>query len=517
MTRLVRSLAAAVLPIIAVASCRDGDVSRASVAEASARVALAAAAITGQEAQLANEVTSPSYMGFDTGQYPGDAAMRAWRSGNSPYKWTGYYLPEPLPSGRRLVGQARDAHRHGLWARRHLRRPADVGTEARRAARAARQGGEEGHVVRRQGKEAPQGDAHGHEDGAAQGAAAAAGRDVHSDFVSGARGMREGVDAAERTAREGFPRGTTVFLDIERMDVLHQAMRDYYSAWVRAVLDDGRYVPGIYVHTHNANTVYNDVKSVYQSNGIDARATVLDRQVARLRRHQAPARDRPQLRRRVAGNPRRDADVERARDPDRRERRGAAVAVIGGCFGGGGIPRSGITTTADCGTSYLVPRLAYGPPEAGARLASGYRRSQRDCVYPGLRGVPRRELAPNSGRCYANPNTRYVVRSTGSGSSGSSNLLQSLDRLHRSLRRERPLGHRLHELVVAMIEIVAEVELSVAHVGRAVRDVDRDLLRQLDRLVVACPAASPARRASRPSRAPTARAPPASRRGCSRG
>ena len=91
-----------------------------------------------------------------------------------------------------------------------------------------------------------------------------------ADFVSGARGMREGVDAAQTTAREGFPRGTTVFLDLERMDVLYQPMRDYYSAWVRAVLDDGRFVPGIYVHTYNANTVYNDVKAVYTSVGLES-------------------------------------------------------------------------------------------------------------------------------------------------------------------------------------------------------------------------------------------------------
>jgi hypothetical protein len=95
-----------------------------------------------------------------------------------------------------------------------------------------------------------------------------AGATCNADFVSGARGMREGVDAAQTTAREGFPRGTTIFLDLERMDVLHQPMRDYYSAWVRAVLDDGRYVPGIYVHTYNANTVYNDVKAVYTSVGL---------------------------------------------------------------------------------------------------------------------------------------------------------------------------------------------------------------------------------------------------------
>ena len=84
--------------LVGAAACGDGG-TRASVADASARVAIAAATITGQEAILANEVVGPSYLGFDTGTYPGDKAMRAWRTGNSPYSWTGYYLAEPLPSG----------------------------------------------------------------------------------------------------------------------------------------------------------------------------------------------------------------------------------------------------------------------------------------------------------------------------------------------------------------------------------------------------------------------------------
>jgi len=75
-------------------ACGDGG-TRTSVADASARVAIAAAAISGQEAILANEVVGPSYLGFDTGTYPGDKAMRAWRSGNSPYSWAGYYLQSP--------------------------------------------------------------------------------------------------------------------------------------------------------------------------------------------------------------------------------------------------------------------------------------------------------------------------------------------------------------------------------------------------------------------------------------
>src|SRR5512133_1012741 len=95
MIRVARSLTAALLPLAAVVSCRDAGSARERVANASARVALAAATLSGQEAQLANEVTHPTYMGFDTGAYPGDDAMRAWRTGNSPYKWTGYYLPSP--------------------------------------------------------------------------------------------------------------------------------------------------------------------------------------------------------------------------------------------------------------------------------------------------------------------------------------------------------------------------------------------------------------------------------------
>src|SRR6185436_13985692 len=35
-----------------------------------------------------------AFAGFDTGLYPGDDALRAWRQ-SSPYLWVGYYLPAP--------------------------------------------------------------------------------------------------------------------------------------------------------------------------------------------------------------------------------------------------------------------------------------------------------------------------------------------------------------------------------------------------------------------------------------
>ena len=251
-----------------VAACGDGA-TRASVADASARVAIAAATISGQEAILANEVVRPSYLGFDTGTYPGDKAMRAWRTGNSPYAWSGYYLKSPCHQDEGWMGKRETLTDMGYglavlyvgqqtWGRRpgapHVERVKVSKRVTSYVGRGKNRRKVRRTVTRTVLRKAPP---------------PPPGATCSADFVGGARGMREGVDAAQTTAREGFPRGTTVFLDLERMDILHKPMRDYYSAWVRAVLDDGRYVPGIYVHTHNANAVYNDVKAVYASVGVE--------------------------------------------------------------------------------------------------------------------------------------------------------------------------------------------------------------------------------------------------------
>ena len=269
MGRCRRALLVGVGMVVGAVACGDGG-TRASVADASARVAIAAATITGQEAILANEVVGPSYLGFDTGTYPGDKAMRAWRSGNSPYSWAGYYLQSPSHQDDCWMGkrQTLDDMGYGLavlyvgqqtWGRRpgapHFERVKVSKRVTTYVGRGKSRRKVKRTVTRTVLRKAPP---------------PPPGATCNADFVSGARGMREGVDAAQTTAREGFPRGTTIFLDLERMDVLYQPMRDYYSAWVRAVLDDGRYVPGIYVHTYNANTVYNDVKAVYTSVGLES-------------------------------------------------------------------------------------------------------------------------------------------------------------------------------------------------------------------------------------------------------
>src|SRR5262245_10477940 len=59
--------------------------------EATARFAQAAAAVTGQRAQLADEFEQGRHVGFDTQTYPGLKIMKIWKeTPGSPYKWVGF-------------------------------------------------------------------------------------------------------------------------------------------------------------------------------------------------------------------------------------------------------------------------------------------------------------------------------------------------------------------------------------------------------------------------------------------
>ena len=51
------------------------------------------------------------------------------------------------------------------------------------------------------------------------------------------------------------------------METMPSRMRDYYRAWVATVLKEGTYVPGIYVHNHNAEAIYRDVKALFLAAG----------------------------------------------------------------------------------------------------------------------------------------------------------------------------------------------------------------------------------------------------------
>ena len=177
-----------------------------------------------------------SHLGFDTHSYPGDRAMQAWRA---TYEWVGFYLPAPC-------------HKDDSWS-------------GKRATLARMSYGVAVVYVGQQTWSE-----HKQLSRAQQAAAKARGAQCLPEFVAGPRGASEADDAIARTAAEGFPAGTVIYLDLERMQVVPQKMRDYYREWTARVLADGRYVPGVYVHTFNADLVYRDLRGVYSAAGVDA-------------------------------------------------------------------------------------------------------------------------------------------------------------------------------------------------------------------------------------------------------
>src|SRR5256714_13067401 len=70
-------------------------------------------------------------------------------------------------------------------------------------------------------------------------------------------------DAITKTAAQGFAKGSIIFLDLERMDFVPTAMRQYYQAWTKEVLADGEFTPGYYAHSFNADVIYRDVKQAF--------------------------------------------------------------------------------------------------------------------------------------------------------------------------------------------------------------------------------------------------------------
>jgi hypothetical protein len=173
------------------------------------------------------------YLGFDTSDYPGDAVMQSWRA-NTDYDWVGFYLPAPC-------------HKDASWASKR-----DTIEAMGWGVAVVYVGQQTWGRTARSTKRTP------------------AGASCAASLVSAAQGRVDGDDAIARAAAEGFANGTAVFLDLEHMDVVPNAMRDYYVAWTERVLDDGRYRPAYYAHTQNAPLVYGDVRAVFDARGIDA-------------------------------------------------------------------------------------------------------------------------------------------------------------------------------------------------------------------------------------------------------
>jgi hypothetical protein len=194
------------------------------------------------------------YAGFDTGIYPGDAAMRAWRQ-TSPYQWVGYYLAAPCHrdaswSGKReaLVGMGWGTAVIYLgqqdWAAAPNRVPAadTARADSVRSDTATAQPGQPA-------------------------ATALAPPACSAANLSAARGATDAADAAAKTATEGFPPGTVIYLDVERVPTVSATFSEYVRAWVDGVLADGRYTPGLYVHRLNADAIAAAARAAYAARG----------------------------------------------------------------------------------------------------------------------------------------------------------------------------------------------------------------------------------------------------------
>lgn len=218
---------------------------------------------------ISSNLRAGKHLGFDTYAYPGDEAMLAWRQDGAPYEWVGYYLPSaPCHKGVSWSGKRQTLADMGwgvaviyvgqqVWSGTPRQRIVTTKWVTKRVRTVRRVNGRS--VTRYVRKKVPV--------RTVSYARAQTGQSCSTHLVSGARGTRDADDAIKRAAKEGFPRGTLVFLDIERMDKVPSAMRDYYKAWTRRVLAEGTYRPGYYVHDFNAKTIYRDVASVFVDAG----------------------------------------------------------------------------------------------------------------------------------------------------------------------------------------------------------------------------------------------------------
>ena len=227
------------------------------------------AAVAHASASISGNLRAGKHLGFDTYAYPGDNAMLAWRQDGAPYEWVGYYLPSaPCHKGETWSGKRQTLTDMGwglaviyvgqqVWSGTPRQKVVETRWVTKRVKQIRRVRGK--RVTRYVATRTPV--------RVVRYARAEPGQSCSTHLVSGARGARDADDAIARAAREGFARNTVVFLYIERMDRVPDAMRDYYKAWTRRVLEDGRYRPGYYAHDFNASLIYRDVASVFVDAG----------------------------------------------------------------------------------------------------------------------------------------------------------------------------------------------------------------------------------------------------------
>jgi hypothetical protein len=192
------------------------------------------------------------YQGFDISVYPGDAAMLAWQYPLSPYRWAGYYLPAPC-------------HRDGTWSGKYATLTAMgwgttvvyVGQQDWTQIPTAP--ASPNRAVDRETKL-------GAAANVAPGSAASL-VTCSASLLSTDQGLIEAADAVAIMRANGFPDRSVVFLDIEFVTSVTPALLAYYTAWIRGVLADGHFEPGVYAARANATTLHDAAADVYRVAG----------------------------------------------------------------------------------------------------------------------------------------------------------------------------------------------------------------------------------------------------------
>jgi glycoside hydrolase-like protein len=216
-------------------------------------------------------ITNPSpvgnsHPGFDTSIYPGDATMAAWRKPKSPYEWVGYYLQAPCHRDPSWMGKRATLTAMG-WGLAVL----FVGQQTFDGVPDIVLPTELDRVIQATRDSLPRARA-GIMTAPTVGEVQSGTVTCSRTLLTTEQGSTDAIDAISKTAAEGFPSGTIIFIDIEHMDAIPASMESYYRAWVQQVLADGRFRPGVYVHKANAQSIYDGVRRAYTDIGASGSA-----------------------------------------------------------------------------------------------------------------------------------------------------------------------------------------------------------------------------------------------------
>jgi hypothetical protein len=157
------------------------------------------------------------FAGFDTRDYPGIDVMD-WLNSNTNMVWCGYYLapaPNRSPTG---------------WPNQYTALKAKWGVAPIYVGQQDARTGTNTYTP--------------------------------SSILTSEQGTIDGKDAADLMAADHFPAGAYVYLDWEYGGLDGQGSSDYIKAWISAVVDDGRAMPGVYCSHVVAQGIVNIIDTI---------------------------------------------------------------------------------------------------------------------------------------------------------------------------------------------------------------------------------------------------------------